>query len=148
MPAIDHVAFAGDATLCHHGPVQAITRERSRELVPGHVPDAAVEARNLAIFGHGIEGFTPSMTEDAAREDASTGRWILERHRLEATAFVMVANARRREVLPDAGIGGHAGHVPDPITWRRAVAGEALPQGAHRPTDPAESPGRLERIDG
>lgn len=66
------VAFDGDDTLWHHEPLRALTQERFRTLITSHVPYADVdgrlhdtEARNLALFGHGVRGFTLAMLESA-----------------------------------------------------------------------------------
>ncbi len=70
--AVAVVAFDGDDTLWHHEPVRAVTQERFRALITGHVPYAdidgrlhATETRNLALFGHGVRGFTLAMLESA-----------------------------------------------------------------------------------
>jgi putative hydrolase of the HAD superfamily len=66
------VGLDGDDTLWHNETRFALTQEELRELLLRHVPEAnidshlaAVEARNLGVYGYGVKAFTLSMIETA-----------------------------------------------------------------------------------
>ncbi len=71
MP-ITTVGLDADDTLWHNEPVFRLTQARFAELLapyaePDHLATrlAAAEARNLAVYGYGVKGFTLSMLETA-----------------------------------------------------------------------------------
>lgn len=66
------VGFDGDDTLWHNETRFNITQGEFRDLIRRHVPDAdvegqlaAVEMKNLAVYGYGVKSFTLSMLETA-----------------------------------------------------------------------------------
>lgn len=61
------------------------------------------------------------QVEIVSEKDESTYRKILERHRIDPAAFVMVGNSVRSDVLPVLAIGAHAIHVPYHVTWELEV---------------------------
>src|SRR5258705_13202432 len=69
---ITTVGLDADDTLWHNETIFRLTQDRMRALL-SHVADeaafnatlAAVEQRNLALYGYGVKGFTLSMIETA-----------------------------------------------------------------------------------
>src|SRR6202165_201949 len=66
------VGFDGDDTLWHSETRFHVTQGEFRELIKRHAPDAdvdtrlaAMEMRNLSIYGYGVKSFTLSMLETA-----------------------------------------------------------------------------------
>src|ERR1700694_199284 len=66
------VGFDGDDTLWHSETRFHVTQSEFRELIKRHAPDAdvdtrlaAMEMRNLSIYGYGVKSFTLSMLETA-----------------------------------------------------------------------------------
>ena len=55
--------------------------------------------------------------EVVAEKDEASYAAVLDRHGVEPSAFVMVGNSIRSDVLPVLGIGGRAIHVPHTTTW-------------------------------
>ena len=55
--------------------------------------------------------------EVVAEKDEASYTAVLDRHGVEPSAFVMVGNSVRSDVLPVLGIGGRAIHVPHTTTW-------------------------------
>ena len=84
---ITTVGFDADDTLWHNETIFRLTQDRFRALM-SHVASpemltaelAAVEARNLALYGYGVKGFTLSMIETAMALSggAPEGRIIAE----------------------------------------------------------------------
>jgi putative hydrolase of the HAD superfamily len=62
-------------------------------------------------------------------KDPATYRRVLAEHGIEPSAFVMVGNAMRSDVLPVLAIGGRAVHIPYALTWghEHAVADCEVP---------------------
>ena len=52
-----------------------------------------------------------------AEKDPGTYSRVLERHRLDPAAFVMVGNSLKSDCKPVLSLGGHAAFVPHPLTW-------------------------------
>ena len=50
-------------------------------------------------------------------KDAPTYERVLRQQGVEATAFAMVGNSVKSDVLPVLGIGGRAAHVPYQFLW-------------------------------
>jgi len=69
--------------------------------------------------------------EIVSEKDEATYRRILEEYRVRPERFVMVGNSIRSDVLPVVGIGGHAIHVPYPVTWSHELV-EPEPELAGR----------------
>ncbi len=69
---ITTVGLDADDTLWHNETIFRLTQERMRDLL-AHVADeaafqttlAAIETRNLSLYGYGVKGFTLSMIETA-----------------------------------------------------------------------------------
>jgi putative hydrolase of the HAD superfamily len=66
------VGFDGDDTLWHSETRFHVTQGEFRDLIRGHAPDAdvatrlaAMEMKNLSIYGYGVKSFTLSMLETA-----------------------------------------------------------------------------------
>jgi putative hydrolase of the HAD superfamily len=66
------VGLDGDDTLWHNETRFRFTQTELRDLLRGHVPDAdvdahlaAVETKNLSLYGYGVKAFTLSMIETA-----------------------------------------------------------------------------------
>lgn len=55
--------------------------------------------------------------EVVAEKDEASYAAVLDRHGVEPSAFVMVGNSVKSDVLPVLGIGGRAIHVPHTTTW-------------------------------
>jgi putative hydrolase of the HAD superfamily len=55
--------------------------------------------------------------EVVSEKDEATYRRVLARHAVHADRFAMIGNSLRSDVLPVLGVGGHALHVPYPLTW-------------------------------
>ena len=67
--------------------------------------------------------------EIVSEKDEETYRRLLDRHGVGPEEFAMAGNSLRSDVLPVAGIGARAFHVPYHITWGvELVTGEV---GAH-----------------
>jgi len=69
---ITTVGLDADDTLWHNETIFRLTQERFRALMAGMAPPqvlderlAAVERRNLALYGYGVKGFTLSLIETA-----------------------------------------------------------------------------------
>jgi putative hydrolase of the HAD superfamily len=63
--------------------------------------------------------------EIVSEKDEDTYRRILDRHGVGPEEFAMVGNSLRSDVLPVAGIGARAFHVPYHITWgHEVIAGD------------------------
>jgi putative hydrolase of the HAD superfamily len=60
--------------------------------------------------------------EIISEKDPATYRRILHRHGIEPSAFVMVGNSVRSDVLPVLEVGARAVHVPAELTWAHEVA--------------------------
>jgi putative hydrolase of the HAD superfamily len=68
-----------------------------------------------------------SGVEIVSEKDAPTYRAVMARYAVAPSAFVMVGNSLRSDVLPVLEAGGHAVHVPYEITWiHERVAPETL----------------------
>jgi putative hydrolase of the HAD superfamily len=70
--AVRVVGFDGDDTLWHSETRFHVTQGEFRDLIRGHAPDAdvdtrlaAMEMKNLGIYGYGVKSFTLSMLETA-----------------------------------------------------------------------------------
>lgn len=55
--------------------------------------------------------------EVVTEKDPATYERVLRRHRVAPENFLMVGNSIKSDILPVLAIGGHAAHVPYPITW-------------------------------
>ena len=51
------------------------------------------------------------------QKNAKTYKYILRRHQLEATEFVMVGNSLKSDILPVLEAGARAVHIPYEIEW-------------------------------
>jgi len=69
-------------------------------------------------------GLAPHFAEIeiVSEKDARTYARILQHHGLTPGGFLMVGNSLRSDILPVIEIGGHAAHVPYPITWEAEQA--------------------------
>jgi putative hydrolase of the HAD superfamily len=76
--------------------------------------DLIHQTRKVTTSGlaHHFEG-----VEIVNEKDPETYEGILRRLGVEATEFCMVGNSVKSDVLPVLLIGGHAVHVPYPMTW-------------------------------
>jgi putative hydrolase of the HAD superfamily len=84
---ITTVGLDADDTLWHNEGLFRLTQERFRTLLAGWAPVeildqrlAAIERRNLALYGYGVKGFTLSMIETAMEitEHQAPGRLVAE----------------------------------------------------------------------
>ncbi len=84
---ITTVGLDADDTLWHNETIFRLTQDRMRDLLADvadepafHATLAAVEKRNLALYGYGVKGFTLSMIETAMELTAGApdGRLIAE----------------------------------------------------------------------
>jgi putative hydrolase of the HAD superfamily len=60
--------------------------------------------------------------EIVSEKNTRTYARILARHGLDASRFLMVGNSLRSDILPVLELGGHAVHVPYPLTWEHERA--------------------------
>ncbi len=79
MPGIEVVGFDGDDTLWQSEAAFALTHERFRAMLAGHVPAEELDRRlldveraNLALYGYGVKAFTLSLVETAIEVTAGT----------------------------------------------------------------------------
>jgi putative hydrolase of the HAD superfamily len=84
---ITTVGLDADDTLWHNETIFRLTQDRMRSLLAGVADDvafsatlAAVEKRNLSLYGYGVKGFTLSMIETAMELTAGepSGRMIAD----------------------------------------------------------------------
>jgi len=84
---ITTIGFDADDTLWHNETIFRLTQDRFRALMADHAaPEALdaklaeVEARNLALYGYGVKGFTLSMIETAMEftGNEAPGRLVAE----------------------------------------------------------------------
>lgn len=76
-------------------------------------------------------------------------RALLDRLAIEPASFLMVGNSMRSDILPVIETGGHAVHVPYPITWQHEEAAPPVGEGAerfHQIQGLGELPSLLERL--
>ncbi|MDX1578951.1 MAG: HAD family hydrolase [Gemmatimonadota bacterium] len=92
--------------------VESLARERELMLVT--VGDLLDQETKLARSGLG-DFF--SSVEIVSRKDRSTYERLLDRHGLEPSAFAMVGNSLRSDILPVAEMGARAIHVPADTGW-------------------------------
>lgn len=98
-----------------------------------------VEKSGLAERFHAVE--------IVSEKDVRSYDRILRRHAVPPAEFLMVGNSIRSDILPVLQLGGHAAHVPYPLTWEHERVDTP-------PNDPrfhvlgglAELPALLERL--
>src|SRR5436189_40230 len=109
---ITTIGLDADDTLWHNETIFRLTQDRMRDLLADvadepvfHTTLAAVEKRNLALYGYGVKGFTLSMIETAMELTGGDppGRMIAD-------------------ILPALHAGAYAAHVPYPLTWAHEMA--------------------------
>jgi putative hydrolase of the HAD superfamily len=81
------------------------------------------------IARSGLEPFFDRV-EIVSEKDEQTYRRLLERAGASPAEFAMVGNSLRSDVLPVAGLGSRAFHVPYEITWAHEQVERDLPSGA------------------
>jgi putative hydrolase of the HAD superfamily len=69
--------------------------------------------------------------EIVSEKNAGTYERILERHAIAPSAFLMVGNSVKSDILPVLALGGAGVHVPYRITWGHEEA-QAPPEGTGR----------------
>ena len=135
--SIDIVGVDGDDTLWHSEGHFHVTQQRFAEMLEPWV-DARVgrggpargRARNLALFGYGVKGFTLSMIETAL---------TLTEHRIDATRIGDIL-AMGKELL------AHPVELLDGVAETLDELARAAPAGADhqgRPLPPGVQGGRL-----
>jgi putative hydrolase of the HAD superfamily len=88
MATITTIGLDADDTLWHNETIFRLTQDRFVALLASHAPEpelrarlAAVERRNLRLYGYGVKGFTLSMLETAmelAADDAAVAGAVRE----------------------------------------------------------------------
>jgi len=93
------------------------------------------------------DGF--SKIEILSEKDERTYRHLLDRHGVAVENFLMVGNSLKSDVLPVLSIGGHAVHIPYPVTWIHEEVNDRdrLPAGYRTLARMADLPGLLEALD-
>ena len=89
-----------------------------------------------------------SAVEVVSSKDRETYEAIAGRHRCAPDRFAMVGNSLRSDVIPVAGMGGHAVYIPYGDTWEHESVPAAELDGLHFETIPdlAALPALLESI--
>ena len=77
----------------------------------------------LAAHFHGVE--------IVSEKDPATYAEILRRHAVSPDRFLMAGNSLKSDILPVLDLGGHAVHVPYPLTWGHEHV-EVAPMGHAR----------------
>ncbi|HYD98958.1 MAG TPA: HAD family hydrolase [Alphaproteobacteria bacterium] len=77
------------------------------------------------VDGSGLKRYFDSV-EIVAEKDEDTYRRIVDRRGTAPERFVMIGNSLRSDILPVAGLGGHAIYVPYHITWAHEAVEEAV----------------------
>jgi putative hydrolase of the HAD superfamily len=74
---------------------------------------------------------------------------VLARYHLPPERFMMVGNSLRSDVLPVVALGGHAVHIPHPLTWAHEQVDPAALEGVayHRLENIRQLPQLLEELD-
>lgn len=87
--------------------------------------------------------------EILSEKDERTYRHLLDRHGVAVENFLMVGNSLKSDVLPVLSIGGHAVHIPYPVTWIHEEVNDRdrLPTGYRTLARMADLPGLLEALD-
>ena len=131
---VREILEAGKAMLAHPVELLAGVPDCIRAVAPGRTVllitkgDLFDQESKLARSGLAEEF---DGVEVVSEKDGATYRRVLARHGADPSAFLMVGNSLRSDVLPALDIGARAVHVPYEITWQHEVV-EAPPGEGER----------------